>query len=664
MFLMKKPHAVAAACAALAATALFVGCGGSDPQPLAATPPAVVATVLADMVLRNGQVVTIDAKDSIQQAVAVRDGKIIYVGSNAGVGEMIGASTKVIDLGGRMLMPGFIDAHLHSLSGGRALLLCDFAYAPLSHAQMVTKLQSCLDATADQEPNAWLEAVNWDRSATSSIDGDPTKALLDTLKTKRPIAITSSDFHGVLANTRALSLANITAATPDPSGGKFLRDSMGRPTGIGEDAAGFQIKASIPPDTDADLLKQGRAALAAFRAQGITSFMDAAANPDHGKTFKALQQSGELTARVNLALMLSAEDAAKSPMLAIAAARALANSMDQGEATVAPGVNARIVKVFMDGVVNAPADTGAMLTPYFTNKGTADVPNWQPGSNMGTVYYPANVLKPLMLSAADAGLDVHVHAAGDRAVRETLDAVENLRVQRPQADFRPAIAHAETVAVSDYPRFAALNVLPTMSFQWAQRASYSIGETENHLGPERFSRMEPSGSLRKAGARVVSGSDWPIDAFDTFLALKVGVTRSGDPTNPNSPASLAPVFEGKINNEPGLSRADVLRSITLNGAQQLRLEKQVGSIEVGKFADLIVLEKNFMTATDEELGRNKVLLTMVGGKVVMAVSGMSSALGASPASSASTRIVSPHASTGHAIVSGAMVGPHGDGHRH
>jgi predicted amidohydrolase YtcJ len=653
MFFIKKPHAVAAA-AALAATVLFVGCGGSDPLP---------PTLVADTVLRNGQVVTIDAQDSTQQAVAVRDGKIIYVGSNAGASELTGTSTKVIDLGGRMLMPGFIDAHLHALAGGRALLLCDFAYAPLSHAQIVSKLQSCLDATQDQEPKAWLEAVNWDRSATSAIDGDPTKVLLDTLKTQRPIAITSSDFHGVLANSKALSLANITASTPDPSGGKFLRDATGKPTGVGEDAAGFQIKASIPPDTEADLLKQGRAALAAFRAQGITSFMDAAANPDHGKTFKALQQSGELSSRVNLALMLSAEDAAKSTSLTISAARTLASSMDQGTPVVAPGINARIVKIFMDGVVNAPADTGAMLAPYFTNTGTAAAPNWQPGSNAGTVYYPANVLKPLMLSAAEAGLDVHVHATGDRAVRETLDAVENLRLQHPKADFRPAIAHAETVAVTDYPRFAALDVLPTMSFQWAQRASYSIGETENHLGPERFSRMEPSGSLRKAGARVVSGSDWPIDAFDTFLALKVGVTRSGDPSNPNSPASLAPVFEGKINNEPGLSRIDVLRAITMNAAQLLRLEKQVGSIEVGKFADMIVLDINFMTASDDELGRNKVLLTMVGGKVVMAINAMSFAQGAVQARM-SSRVLSPHASTGHAIVSGAMAGPHGDGHRH
>jgi len=644
---------VAAGASAVAmAMAVVVGCGGGGDAP-------------ADLVLRHGQVVTMDAKDSTQEAVAVREGRIVYVGSDAGAQAWIGSSTKVIDLGGRMLMPGFVDAHLHSLAGGRALLLCDLAYAPLSQAQLAGKLQACLDASSDQEPDAWLEAVNWDRQSTSGIDGDPTKALLDGLNTLRPIAVTSSDFHSVLANSRAFNLAGITAATPDPAGGKFLRDAGGAPSGICEDAASFELKAAIPADTDADLLKQGRAALAALREQGITSFMDAAAGEAHGKTFKTLQQAGELSARANFAITLSPEAAASSPKQTIADAKALAVSIDQGAPAVAPGLNARIVKVFMDGVVNAPADTGALLTPYLTNAGTDAVPNWVAGTNLGTVYYPPEVLKPLMIEAADAGLDMHLHATGERAVRQTLDAVENLRAQRPAADFLPAIAHDETVAVADYPRFAALDVMATMSFQWAQRAPYSIGDTENHLGADRFARMEPSGSLRKAGARIVHGSDWPIDPFDTFLALKIGVTRSGDPTNPHSAASLAPIFEGPINADPGLSRADVLRAITMNSAHQLRLDKVVGSVEVGKFADMIVLERNFMSVPDEELGRNRVLLTMVGGKVVMALDAFASAMsGTQRALNDRARVLSLRGSTGHEIPLDAKGAPHGDGHRH
>jgi predicted amidohydrolase YtcJ len=204
-----------------------------------------------------------------------------------------------------------------------------------------------------------------------------------------------------------------------------------------------------------------------------------------------------------------------------------------------------------------------------------------------------------------------------------------------------------------------------MSLQWAQRASYSIGDTQNHLGPERFARMEPSGSLRLAGARVVHGSDWPIDPFDTFLALKVGVTRSGDPTNPHSAASLSPVFEGRINADPGLSRADVLHGITRNAARQLRLDDVVGSIEVGKFADLIVLERNFLQVPEEELGRNKVLLTMVGGKAVMAKDAFAGLVAtAQAATNRRAQVLSLNGSTGHSIPAAVKGAPHGDGHRH
>ncbi|WP_395702467.1 amidohydrolase [Aquabacterium sp.] len=642
---------------AVATAGIVGGCGGGD------------SVEPADIVLRGGKVVTMDGQRRMAQAVAVRAGRIAFVGSDADAAQRIGPGTKVIELGGRMLMPGFVDAHLHALAGGRALLLCDLAYAPLTRPQLAQKLQACLDATPEAGADTWLEAVNWDRQSTAALDADPTRALLDNLKTTRPIAVTSSDFHSVLANSRAFALAGITAATPDPAGGKFLREAGGAPSGICEDAAGFQLKAAIPPDSEADQLKQGRAALAALREQGITSFMDAAAGEPHLRVFKALRERGELTARVNLAINLDAEHANTAPADEIAQAKALAAQADAGAPVPAPGVRARVVKVFVDGVVNAPADTGALLTPYLQNAGTEATPQWVPGSNLGQLYYTPASLQALMLATVDAGLDMHLHATGDRAVRTALDAVAATRQQRPGADFRPAIAHDETVAVADYPRFAALDVMATMSFQWGQRAPYSIGDTEHHLGVDRFARMEPSGSLRRAGARIVHGSDWPIDPFDTFLALKVGVTRSGDPANPHSAASLAPVFEGPINADPALSRDDVLAAITVNAAQQLRLEKEIGSLENGKFADLIVLERDFLTVPDAELGRNRVLLTMVGGQVVSALDGLAGALAPQRAAlNARARVLSPRGFAGHAIPSQVPGAPHGkgngDGHNH
>jgi predicted amidohydrolase YtcJ len=320
----------------------------------------------------------------------------------------------------------------------------------------------------------------------------------------------------------------------------------------------------------------------------------------------------------------------------------------------------RHVKLFGDGVVNAPADTGGLLTPYFTNIGTDDAPNWVPGTNLGQVYFPPEVLQPLMVEIARAGLDPHVHATGDRTVRQTLDAVAHARQQLPGNAFRPVIAHNETVAVADYGRFQALDVMASFAFQWAQQAPYSVGETEAHLGPDRFARMEPFGSLRLAGARVGFGSDWPIDPFDELLALKIAVTRSGDPQSPNS---FGPDFAGRINADPALSRADALRAITLNPAWQLRMEDRIGSIEKGKLADLIVLEHNFMQQPEEELARNRVLLTMVGGQVVMAQAPFGEVNAAAAVTSANgrRRALDLRAATGHAVDARS---PHGDGHRH
>ncbi|HEX5685161.1 MAG TPA: amidohydrolase [Ideonella sp.] len=639
--------------AALGLVVLAVGCGGSDVQP-------------ADVVLRGGKVVTMDGRGTVAQAVAVREGRIVFVGSDAEASARIGSDTKVIELDGRTVMPGFIDAHLHSLAGGRALLLCDLAYAPLTRAQLAGRLQACIDATPEAGPDAWLEAVNWDRQSTAALDADPTRALLDGLDTTRPIAVTSADFHSVLANSQAFALAGIDASTPDPVGGKFLREANGTPSGICEDAAGFELKAAIPPDSEADQLKQGRAALAAIREQGITTLMDAAAGESHFQVFKALRDAGELTARVHLAVNVDPALANSAPDEAIAQSKALAALAGSDAPEPAPGIQSRTVKVFLDGVVNAPADTGALLSAYLQNVGTDDAPQWVAGSNLGQLYYSPESLRSLTLAAVDAGLDMQVHATGDRAVRTLLDAVEAARAARTGADFRVAMAHGETVAVADYGRFAAHDVMATMSFQWAQRAPYSIGETENHLGAERFARMEPSGSLQQAGARIVHGSDWPIDPFDTFLALKVGVTRSGDPTNPHSAASLSPIFEGRINADPALSRDAVLAAITVNAAHQLRLERQVGTIEAGKFADLIILDRDFLTVPDEELGRNRVLLTMVGGDVVFATDTFAGHVAAQRAAlNSRAQVLSPRGSAGHAIPAHAPGAPHqGDGHNH
>ena len=569
----------------------------------------------ADVVMRNGYVYTVDGKNSVQQAVAVKDGRIVYVGSDEGAASYIGTQTQQIDLAGRMLMPGLIDAHMHPGDGGRAMTLCDLKYQTMTRKVFQETIQACLDAEKDKGPDVWLEVGSWDRMGMDGLDGDPDKSTLDALKTQRPIQVRSTDFHTVLVNSRGLAVAGIDKHTANPGDGKYVRDSTGNPTGICEDGAADAMAAVVPPATEAEKLIQSRAALDAMRQQGITSFFDALSGPENAKAFTTLEQSGELTARALLAIKLDPAAAAADPDKTIAEAKSLASLYDQGEAKVTPGVNMRHVKLFMDGIINAPADTGAMLTPYLHNAGTEKAPKWTPGKNRGELYFPPQVLDPLLLKAVQAGFDPHLHATGDRAVRDSLDAIEYVRKQLPGNAFRPTITHAESVDPADYGRFKALDVTANMSFQWAQQAPSTVDGTSDHLGVERFARMEPSGSIARAGGRVAYGSDWPVDPLDEFLALKIGVTRSGDPQNPHS---YGPDYAGRLNAEPALSRADVLRTITLNAAEQLKLDAVVGSLEVGKFADLIVLDKNFMQVPEDALGRNKVLLTMVGGKIVWA----------------------------------------------
>ncbi|WP_437995811.1 amidohydrolase [Sorangium sp. So ce185] len=580
--------------------AMQVACGASMPQ-------------AADTVLRNGFVYTVDAADSVHQAVAVREGKIVYVGADSGVQGYVGPRTEVVDLKGRMLMPGLVDGHLHVMSGGAQRLMCSLEYKTHTIAQLQQKIQACLDSEPAKGPDQWLEVTSWDRQGTVSVDADPTRAALDALKTQRPILVHSTDHHSALTNARGMALAGITAKTPDPVGGKIGRDAGGQPTGIFEDAGIALVSAAMPPPTPEDDVRSAKAALDAIRRQGVTTFMDAWSDERALRAFTAVQRGGELTARALFAIMLDPDEVAKGPEKAIAAVKALASSYDQPAAAPAPSVGARHIKVMLDGVLQAPAQTAAMLAPYHVNVGTDGAPQWVPGKHSGDVYYPPDTLKSLILAAVEAGLDPHVHAIGDRAVRQTLDAYEAVRARLPGNDVRPAIAHCETVDPADFGRFKALGVIPVMSFQWAQEAPYSVDAMKHQLGPERYARLEPEGSLHNAGARIAYGSDWPIDPFAEFLALKIGVTRKGDPTHP---ASFGPSYAGRLNDDPLLPRNVALRAITMNSAYQLRLEKVVGSIEPGKFADMIVLDQNFLQIPEDDLGKIQVLMTMVGGKIV------------------------------------------------
>ncbi len=562
----------------------------------------------AEAVYRNAKVYTVDAHDSVQQALAVRGGRLVYVGTDAGVQSFIGTRTVVNDLHGKMLMPGLVDGHMHPLAGGTTLVKCNLNYERLTVAQMQARIQSCIDSSKEREPDAWLEVSNWFQEAM--VGGtDTTRATLDVLHTKRPIMVLSSFGHTALANSRALELAGVTAATPDPLGGKIARDPSGVPTGILQDAAFQKVQEAIPKPTVADNIKAAETALAALRSQGVTTFLDAAADEETLAAFKGAEQNGKLTARAHFAVLVRPPQGPE-PRKAMAYVRELAARYDEGQITARPGITVRNIKLFLDGVITAPACTGAMLQPYFVNTGTAGKPHWLPGKNRGPeVYFPAPVLKALLLAAAAAGFEPHMHADGDLAVHEALDAIEAMRKRYSGEAIRAAIAHDEIVDPVDFPRYAQLDAIPVLSMQWEKPAPDTVDGARDYLGPARYKYMEPAAFLADAGARIAYGSDWPVDPINEWFALKVGVTRTNAP-------DVEPQYRGRLSQDRGLSRAAVLRAITLNSSYELHQDSSTGSLEVGKLADFIVLDRDFLRVPAEQLAAVKVLQTVVGGKVV------------------------------------------------
>jgi predicted amidohydrolase YtcJ len=577
--------------------------------------PAVLAAAasspsasLADRVYRNGVIFTSDARTGTAEALAIRDGRIIYVGSNQGLAPFVGAATVSVDLKGRFLMPGLVDGHMHPLEAGTQLLKCSLNYESLTIAELQQRVQACLDHDTSKDPDAWLEVVSWFQESMRPAGVKTSRATLDALKTNRPILLRSSFGHTVLANTRALELAKITANTPDPIGGKIWRDASGEPSGLLEDAAYEVFYGLLPKPTAQQNVAAATAALKAMSRQGVTTFLDADAPAEDMAAFAAVRQSGGLTARGHFAPQIAPTEAG-DPVGAVARVVAFAKQYDEGAINRAPGITVRNAKLFLDGVIAGPAFTGAVSEPYLINAGTAANPHWVPGPSRGpAVYFPAQPLATILIALGRAGIDPHMHADGDGAVHAGLDGIAAMRKALPTADIRPAIAHDEIVEPADFPRYKLLGTVPVLSFQWEKPAGDTMG-LKDYFGPARMKILEPAGFLAADGARIAFGSDWPVDPLDEWFALKVGVTRTNSPNSP-------PEYRGRLGDDPGLSRDAVLRAITIDAAYELHQDEAIGSLEVGKFADLIVLDRNPLQIPAEDIANIKVLETVIGGNVV------------------------------------------------
>ena len=566
----------------------------------------------ADAVYQNGTVYTVDAHNSVQQALAVRDGRILFVGSTKAAHRYIGPNTQVIDLHGRTLMPGLVDGHMHPVMGGTIELACNLHYAALTKEQTLQQIQTCLDNDKDTDASSWFNVFTWFRQAMIPKGTDLSRADLDQLRTQRPILVGSSDGHTTLVNSRAIEIAGVTDTTPNPSNGAVVHDAAGHLTGIFEDGASALITAHVPqpsPEMAAAINVAGaRAALSAMNKQGVTTFMDAMGNEEDIVAFKSVMDAGGLTARAHFAPMIVPDDA-KDPVGAAVSIKKLADRYDSGALTVAPAITVQNAKLFMDGVIQSPAQTAALLKPYNVNTGTVANPHWVPGTNSGSLYFAQDKLNAVLVELARVGIDPHIHTDGEAAVHATLNAVEGMRKAFPGKDIRPALAHNETIIPSDYARYKALKAIPVLSLQWGKPAPDTLDTVRDYIGPERFAYLETAGKFQAKGIRIAYGSDWPVDKLDEWFGVKVGVTRTNRPDEDAR-------FSGRLGDDPGLTPAQALRTITINSAYQLHQDKVTGSLEQGKFADLIILDRNPTTIPNEDIANVKVLMTVVGGKIV------------------------------------------------
>ena len=557
-----------------------------------------ITEAAADLVFTGGAVYTVDAARRWAGAVAVRGGRIVAVGGDREVGGLVGPRTEVVDLKGGMLLPGFQDSHVHPLSGGYEQLRCD-----LSGEHSLAGYLRVIGGYAAAHPEAaWVVGGGWSMDVFPG--GTPGWRELDAVVADRPVFLFNRDHHGAWVNSRALALAGIDRRTPDPTHGRIEREADGEPLGTLHEAAMDLVGDLAPKPAAADLAAALRRAQAYLHSLGITAWQDAAVGgslswEDTLPIYRAAEDSGALTARVVGSLWWE-RDRDESQI----------EELLERRARVLPGgrFQASTVKIMQDGVCED--FTAAMLAPYLDGAGT-------PTGNCGMSFVDPEALKRYTTLLDRAGFQVHFHALGDRAVRESLDAIEAARRANGPNDLRHHLAHIQVVHPDDLPRFRALGAVANGQPLWARNEPQMTELTIPFLGPERTAQQYPFGSLVRLGAAVAFGSDWPVSSPDPLAGMHVAVNRTPAPGEANGGKGDG----GRWSVEPFLpeERLDLptaLFGYTMGAAYVNHLERETGSIEVGKLADLVMLDRNLFELPPEEIGIAKVLLTLVDGRKV------------------------------------------------
>lgn len=532
----------------------------------------------ADLILTNAVVATMAARQPRAGALAVTAGKIVFVGARPKALRLRGPSTRVVDLGGRLVLPAFQDSHVHLIAGGVELGLCDLNGLGTKE-EVLAKVR---DYAAAHPDAAWITGGGWDLPLFPQ--ANPRKEDLDAIVAGRPVVLDSADGHSAWVNSRALALARITRDTPDPAGGRIERDpKTGVPSGTLRESAADLVERLVPETSPADSIRGLRAGLALANRFGIVSIIEASAGPETLDAYAALDKSGELTVRVLASLYVDTDRG-------VAEVRRLAGLRRR----YAGGrLKATAAKIFADGVMEP--HTAALLEPYIDRPGDRGTPLLEP-----------EAFDALARALDLAGFQIHVHAIGDRAVRMALNAFEAAGRSNGFRDMRHHIAHLELIDPADIPRFKQLGAAANFQALWAYADTYITDLTLPLLGPRRSRWLYPIGSVARTGARIAGGSDWSVSSMNPLLAIQVALTRRG----PDAPPGEAWIPEERVD------LMTMLRAYTVNGAWLSHEERTRGTLEAGKAADLIVLDRDLFAIPASEIGRAKVLLTLLDGREV------------------------------------------------
>ena len=547
----------------------------------------------ADLVFVSGAVYTVDAARRWAQAVAIGGGRIIALGTDAEVREHVGPSTEIVNLGGKMLLPGFQDAHVHPPSAGLDRLRID-----LSGTHSMEAYAERIHAYAAAHPEAeWVLGGGWAMDVFPG--GAPRVSDLDALVPDRPAFINNRDNHGAWVNSRALERAGVDRSTPDPPDGRFERDADGTPTGTLHEGAMNVVRRLVPR---VSLDEQIRGLLLAQRylhSLGITGWQDAIVGEystfaDSFDAYLDVAKDGRLTARVVGALWWE-RDRAEDQIEGLLERRARAN---------AGRFRASSVKLMQDGVCENL--TAAVLSPYLVEG--------EPTGGTGISFVEPETLRKCVPMLDEEGFQVHIHAIGERGVREALDGLEAARQMNGPNDHRHHIAHLQVVHPDDVPRFRGLGVTANTQALWAAHEPQMDELTIPFLGPERSGWQYPFGSLVASGATLAMGSDWPVSSPNPFWQMHVAVNHREPPDYPYA-GPEGPAEETFLPDER-IDLATAIRAFTMGSAFVNHNDDVCGSIEVGKFADLVVIDRNLFEHQPDGFSDAAALLTLVEGEKV------------------------------------------------